>query len=333
MPASAADLMDHIERACDGALRRAVRVAVAVSGGPDSMALCRALTGWAQEHEGLEVHALHVDHGLRAESEQEVRWLEESLQGVTFALLKWEGDKPKARVQEEARAARYDLMARYCREHDIEYLFLAHHEDDQAETFLFRLAKGSGLDGLGAMAACSDYDENLTLVRPFLEVPKAELIRFCDENDVPYLQDPSNENEIFARVRLRQARAVLEKEGLSSKRLSNTAKRLVRARFALDSVAEDAYKALAQEKTTKRIVLNLKEWRAQPDEIGLRVLQNAMNDLAGVEGYGPRLERVESLFADMRAVQSFRKRTLGGIIFERDDKRGVIILMKEKGEF
>ena len=305
-------------------------IAVAVSGGPDSMALCRLLSDWASGG-GLEVHALTVDHNLRAESAAEALqvsgWLD-GLPHVCHEVLKWECP-PNTAVQEEARRARYGLMSEYCKAHDIRYLFLAHHGDDQAETVLFRLAKGSGLDGLSGMQSMQVYDDNLTLVRPLLEKTKDDLIGFCELESVSYIDDPSNESDRFARVRLRKSREILEGEGLSSKRLNVTAKRLLRARKALESMTEDVFRCGVVSSNDGRIIFNSNVLLEQPEEIVLRCVLKAFEEFRPEYDYAPRMEKVEALVADLIGSNVFRKRTLGGVIFERDDKTGHFILEKE----
>ena len=324
MPFSAMDFSAHLERRCGDMMRGVSRVAVAVSGGPDSMALCHMLKEWR----GPQVLALHVNHGLRPEAGREAQELEMRLAGVGIdcKILTWEGEKPENKVQEAARAARYELMAEYCRKEGVAHLFLAHHEDDQAETFLFRLAKGSGLDGLGGMAPVHQYSNDLKLIRPLLDVSKEALVEYCRTHDLPFFEDPSNQNDKYARVRLRRAREILEEEGLSVKRLATTAKRLSRARLALDTLAQNLYQKATLIKDTHSIVLDFEIWREQPEEISLRALQKAMTDLAAgakIENkYGPRMERVEDLFEDLIRPVPFRKRTLGGIVLKRTDQDG-----------
>lgn len=307
-------------------------IAAAVSGGPDSMALVHLLNDWAAEA-GVEIHALTVDHGLRPEAKQEAAEASSSLKVlhcVKSNVLEWTGEKPEVAIQEEARKARYDLMASYCKEHDIRHLFLAHHQNDQAETFLFRLAKGSGLDGLAAMMPVQKYDDDLSLLRPLLEISKERLIATCENREVAFVEDPSNESEDFARVRLRKSQVVLEQEGLSAKRLSITAKRIGRARQALETLSDGAFDEISNTETN-RIVLNLMALRDYPDEIGLRVMMKALLQIGGQNDYGPRLEKIERLFDDVMGQENFPRQTLGGTIVERDDKNHTVVISKEKG--
>jgi tRNA(Ile)-lysidine synthase len=310
------------------ALGKAQRVAIGVSGGPDSMALCKLLS----MRGGLEIHALTVDHGLRpeaaAEAAQVGQWLK-GWPGVKHSVLKWEGAKPESKIQEKARDARYQLFSDYCAQHKIRHLFLAHHQDDQAETFLFRLAKGSGLDGLSGMMPAQNYSDDLVLLRPLLDVAKEDILVACAAMEIPFVNDPSNEKEMFARVRLRKAKEILEQEGLSAKRLSVTAKRFARARQALDEVSDMALQDIVVDKQSKRIVLNYKVMRAWPGEVGLRVFLKAMAMLRPDDDYGPRMEKAEALFEELMLSLSFKQKTLGGLMIERNDKDETIVLRPE----
>lgn len=303
-------------------------LAVGVSGGPDSMALLWLLQDWCSKQDKT-LHVVSVNHGLRAEAYDECKLVQsycERFDRVCHEVLVWEMPSD-VRVQEEARKARYDLMRGYCESHDIKMLFLAHHQDDQAETVLFRLAKGSGLDGLSGMSVVQDF-EGLVLCRPLLEVSKMDLVQFCKDKDIPFVDDPSNENASFARVRLRRSMDVLAEEGLTSKRLSVTAKRLARARNALDAMAIEALEKNTLNKNTDRIEFK-KELLSNHSEIVLRVILQSIVMIGLDKYYSPRMEKVEDLVGALQNDHSFRKRTLGGVIFERDDSRGCLILMRE----
>ncbi len=183
------------------------RLAVAVSGGADSMALCLLAQAWAQAQGGMIV-ALVVDHGLRAESGAEARqtaaWL--AAYGVQALILPWKGAPPASAVQARARQARYHLMGQWCRSEGVLHLLVGHHADDQAETVAMRREKGSGLDGLAAMPAISEMSWG-RLLRPLLGLPKAELQGMLTALDQPWIEDSSNRNFTFHRVRIRAALA------------------------------------------------------------------------------------------------------------------------------
>ncbi|MBI1301273.1 MAG: tRNA lysidine(34) synthetase TilS [Alphaproteobacteria bacterium] len=290
---------------------KASDIAVAVSGGQDSMALAAALSNYFQE----ELLVITVDHGLRKESRAEAEAVSQ-IKNIQHKILTWAHDKkPDSRIQEQARKARYDLIFEEMQAQGKTHLFLGHHMNDQAETFLFRLAKGSGLDGLACMAEQQERD-GIVLCRPFLSFEKEELVKYCDENNIPYIRDPSNENEDFARVRLRQSMDILAEEGLTAKRLAVTASRLAKAKEALQKIAEKAFDDSVLENETNRIVLRIKDLKDMGFEVLVRVVLKAVTMFGQGGDYGPRMEKVEALCQDILKQKPFRKRTLGGVVFE-----------------
>ncbi len=179
-------------------------LAVAVSGGRDSLALALLAHEWAVAHGGR-VLALIVDHGLRRESADEARATRERLasRGIWSEILPWPGEKPSTRIQQAARAARYRLLFEACRRHGILHLMTAHHADDQDETVAMRAARESGPDGLAGMAAIVEH-RDLRVLRPLLCVPRRRLTATVEARGVDWIDDPSNQDRRFERVRVRQ---------------------------------------------------------------------------------------------------------------------------------
>jgi tRNA(Ile)-lysidine synthetase-like protein len=210
--------------------------AVAVSGGGDSVALMHLLADWARARNLHAPKVLTVDHGLTSGSKKrasEVKAQATRL-GLSCEILSWKGSKPRSDVEAAAREARYRLMGEWCRANGIAFLYVAHSQDDQAETFLLRLARGSGLDGLSAMRSVAPFPlENfsgLSLVRPLLDMTRDELRRFLAARAVKWHEDPMNTDPRYARVRFRLIRPVLEEAGLSAARIAAAARHLRRAR-------------------------------------------------------------------------------------------------------
>jgi tRNA(Ile)-lysidine synthase len=236
---------DELE-ALFGAWRGYRGLALAVSGGSDSTALMVLLAEWlAQTRQNpTEVHVLIVDHGLRAQSRAEAETVAQWADQRKFrhAVLPWIGPKPSSGVQAAARAARYRLLAAYMRSVGLDLLMTAHTADDQAETLLMRLARGSGLDGLSAMAPLAPFDlprapgeAPMLLARPLLGLAKARLQAALQARGVGWLEDESNVALIFERGQVRAARETLHKLGLTGESLALTARRLQRARAALEA--------------------------------------------------------------------------------------------------
>ncbi|WP_442753875.1 tRNA lysidine(34) synthetase TilS [Methylocystis sp. JAN1] len=213
---------------------------LAVSGGPDSVALMLLCAHWP-ERGAHDVAVATVDHGLRgaarAEAEQVGAWARAL--GFSHHLLTWEGDKPSTRIQERARAARYALLEGCAREIGASAIVTAHHADDQAETILFRLTRGSGVSGLAGMAAASRCG-TVALLRPLLGFRKTELIGICEKAGHAYYSDPSNKDDAYARARLRKLMPTLAELGLDAQALLRLAARAARADAALESCAKAA---------------------------------------------------------------------------------------------
>lgn len=286
------------------------RLAVACSGGADSLALTLLAAEWARET-GRELVALTVDHGLRAESAAEAEatqaWL--ASRGIAHHILRWAGPKPKANRAALAREARYRLLSAFCRGRRIPDLLLAHHLEDQAETFLLRLGRGSGVDGLAAMAAQTSRD-GVRLLRPLLAVPRARLKATLRAAGQDWIEDPSNADPASARVRLRQLAPMLAAEGLTAGRLAATAARMGRARAALEAMTDRLIADAVSLDPAGFCRLDPAALRDAPEEIGLRALSRLLLTVSGLP-HPARLKRLERLY---HALTSARR---GGATLQR----------------
>lgn len=294
-------------------------VAVAVSGGADSLALVLLLARWARNL-GIHVAALTVDHQLRAaaadEAAQVGRWLD--ARQIPHTVLRWD-EGPHARTlarsaQSAAREARYGLMTAWCAANGSTHLFVAHHADDQVETFLLRLARGSGVDGLSAMAPATRRD-GIVIARPLLAFDKTQLTATCRALGQDWIEDPSNQNSASARVRFRQAQEVLEREGLTRERLLATVGHLQRARAALDyAVAGLMERVIWDAWGVARV--NVAALIDAPEEIALRALARLLTAVGG-QSYGPRFESLARLHARLTS-EPWRDASLHGCLVCRD---------------
>jgi tRNA(Ile)-lysidine synthase len=202
------------------------KIAVAVSGGADSLSLCLLLNEWAKKN-NKEIIALTVDHKLRKDSTDEALKVKEWLlkYNIKHTILTWSHDGIESRLQEQARTARYDLMTDYCKHEGIDILTTAHHLEDQLETFLMRLSKGSGPDGLCGIRPYKEWNDVL-IVRPLLSVLPDELKSYLNEISQMYITDPSNDNKQFERVRWRDVGHHLIENGLSTEHFLKSIDRL-----------------------------------------------------------------------------------------------------------
>ncbi|ODA67573.1 tRNA(Ile)-lysidine synthase [Methyloligella halotolerans] len=306
-------LPESVWERCFAPLTGYPRLAVAVSGGPDSMALLHLLRCWTESRgDSAEITVLTVDHGLRPESASEAAVVADIAgeMGFTHRTFRWEPDTTEASgIQARARRARYDLMARYCHEAGIPALLTAHHLDDQAETLLMRLARGSGLDGLAAIPSRGDW-AGIAIHRPLLDVPKARLIATVAAAGLPYAKDPSNTDSRFERARLRKEQAALQALGLTPEALALAAKRLSRARAALDEAAAEFMASAVRLSCAGSAEVDGVRLRDAPDEIALRTLQRLVA-MTGGRQEPVRLAKFETLLDDLRADHA-AARTLGG---------------------
>lgn len=282
-------------------LARFRRVALAVSGGPDSLALMHLAAKWRDRHGRPALFVLTVDHGLRAGSRAEAEMVGRAAKAhnVSHAILTWKHGAVDARVQARARAARYDLMAAYCTAHDIQALVTAHHLDDQAETFLMRLKRGSGLDGLAAIPREGSW-AGLTLLRPLLDIPKVRLAATADDAGLSYVTDPSNDDARFERGRMRGAVDALAGLGLTPEAIALSARRLRRARAALEAATDDFLSRHAETSAAGYADIDLAALLSAAEEIALRALARLIFTVGGASEPS-RLAKLEALLAALKA--------------------------------
>lgn len=240
------------------------KLAVGVSGGADSLALVLQMQEELVPH-GYEIVALTVNHGLRPESLEEAEYVADLMKkfGIGHHILTWEGDKPQSGIEEAARIVRYNLLKAKCLEYNIRSLFIAHHQQDQAETFLMRLQRGSGVDGLCGMAEVSTNGE-LNILRPFLNCRREEMKIYLQAKGVHWVEDSSNESEEYLRVRVRHFLPLLEEKlGITPRRIVDTMEVLARTR------------SYFEEQTAKFIKNHVKFW----DKAGVSVAVKILKDL------------------------------------------------------
>jgi tRNA(Ile)-lysidine synthase len=285
---------------------------VAVSGGPDSLALAYFAKIYSNRTNS-QIEAVIVDHAIRKKSAVECKLTAINLTkiGVKNTTLKVQ-KKILTNIQKQARDERYKLMNACCKRKKVAYLLTAHHLDDQVENFYIRLSRGSGLNGLSSMKTLDKNIGNISIVRPLLSCKKKDLEYVTKKVFPKYVKDPSNDNDQFLRVRIRKLKNHLSKEGLDQDRLVKTIANLNSAKEALDFYVSHAYKKNIRFLKTKTEIdkrLFLKE----PFEITYRAVTELIKKKSGKE-YPPRSKGIENL---IHAVQKkdFKAVTLGGFIF------------------
>jgi tRNA(Ile)-lysidine synthase len=330
---------------------------LAVSGGPDSTALLYLAARWRERHKSSpRLIAVTIDHGLRPQARHEaaaVKRLAGKL-GVAHRTMRWHDAKPASGLQEAARLARYRLLHAAALRAKSRYVLAAHTLDDQAETVLFRMARGSGLAGIAGMARIvpfaalmssarrprqppdvvrsgCDGDQpvarsaavaGVLLVRPLLDLPKARLIVTLRAAGIAYAQDPSNVDPRFTRARLRKLMPALADEGLTPWRLTHLARRVRRSEAAVEAVVSWLARRMSLSPDTRKVALGGQDWHEMPAEIALRLLGRA---ISAIGDEGPvELGKLEALSdalaaALMSGAPRFRRTLAGAMVsLQRD---------------
>lgn len=297
---------------------------VAVSGGGDSVALMLLANEWARSR-GASLRVATVDHGLRSESGAEARAVETAARGLGLPVetLRWNGWDGSGNLQNSARRARKALLADWAVRRGLGAVALGHTMDDQAETVLLRLGRGSGVDGLSAMSVRSD-DNGLTWLRPLLALRRDALRDWLRARGAAWTDDPSNDDLRFDRVKARQALPALAPLGVTVEGLAATAARLGEARDALD----DAAAALATEAVSwgacGEVRLNLPRLRGAPPELSRRLFRATLTRVAGAE-YGPRADAEAAALSAMFSLRLGGGRSLHGCVIRPDGPSGAVI--------
>jgi tRNA(Ile)-lysidine synthase len=286
---------------------------LAVSGGPDSIALMWLMARWRRAmRRGPRLIAVTVDHGLRSEAAREARDVKRLAKTLDLPhrTLRWTGAKPKTGRPAAARDARYRLLAKAARTAGATHVLTAHTQDDQAETLLMRMSRGSGIAGLAAMTRQSERD-GVVLVRPLLNIPKARLVATLNKASIGFADDPTNRDVSFARPRLRAIMPALAAEGFDARNLTRLASRLARANAALELLVDGAERYLALGGPNPADGFDANAFAALSEEIRVRLLLRRI-DRAGYEG-PVELGKVEALSAALKRASAKKRRAKGRI--------------------
>lgn len=308
--------------ACLGPFERAPCLAVAVSGGRDSVALALLAKDWADARRG-QVLAVTVDHGLRPESSLEAahvgRWM--AARGIAHRVLRWETPQQASGIEAAARTARYALLEAFCRERGILHLMVGHHQDDQVETHVMRRLRGSGDAGLAGMAAIREM-KAIRVLRPLLGVPRARIAATLRTRGQGWIEDPSNQDVQFARARLRA-------EGGSRVRAEDV-RAYGRGRVAHERAAAELAARAVGVDPSGFAWLDVPAFRAGPDQISRGVLANVITCVSG-RVYPPRGARLDFLWRQIVSGGIDRARTLSGCIIRPEGTQKILVLREFAG--
>jgi tRNA(Ile)-lysidine synthase len=294
---------------------------LAVSGGADSIAMMHLAADWVQRHPaaGVVLAVATVDHGLRSESAAEAGMVGRAAQalGLPHVTLPWTGAKPQTGIQAAARAARYELLQAYAASQPVQpaHVLTAHTADDQAETLLMRLARGSGVDGLAAMRPDRVLPgSRITHVRPLLDVPKARLIATLQARGISWNEDPSNDNDQFERIRIRRLLPLLADAGLDVNAIGLSTRRLERASAALEEMTCRLWTESVSIHQGAFVTIDRKRFDSSPPELRVRLMIRATRAM-GLPASAPSLAQIEAIVVALNE-RDVPARTLHGALMQ-----------------
>jgi tRNA(Ile)-lysidine synthase len=298
---------------------------VAVSGGPDSLALAALSKAYTYCYKSKFYYVL-INHNIRRNSLQEAKKVKNLLQKKQINLKIISNKKKiEKNIQGEARNIRYELLSNFCLKNNIRSLITAHNLEDQVETFLIRLSRGSGLRGLSAMRPKSKISSKIDLYRPLLDTKKEFLIKISKKTFGNFIKDPSNKNLKYLRTKVRSLKKPLEKSGVEYEQIFKSIRNLSDSRDSLDDFLKKEFSKIIKKKDSE-ILINLKKFKKHNNEIKMAIINASIKKLKK-NYYDPRAKKVINLIRTIDK-KGFKKSTLGGCIFF---KKGInLCLRKEK---
>ena len=298
---------------------------IAVSGGPDSLALTALSKVYSNSNKCKFFYVL-IDHNLRKNSSQEALSVKRLLRKHKINLDIVKNKRLiNNNIQSKAREVRYDLIKDYCKKKKIKIVLTAHNLEDQVETFFIRLSRGSGLYGLSSMKQINQLDSNIQLARPLLDFKKEHLIKISKITFGKYFNDPSNKNKKYLRTKIRKLKKHLEKSGIKYDQVFKSINNLASSRDTLDKYFKSIYKKIVKKKQ-KKIYINFKNFLEYDDEIKMRILMKSIVDLSN-SYYSPRSKKIFNLINSLKGKNRGQKFTLNGCLIFKDKNN--IILDKE----
>ncbi len=297
---------------------------IAVSGGPDSLALTALGKSYSYTNK-CKIYYVLVDHNIRKNSSQEALAVKKLLKKYQIHLNILKNKKSITRnVQSEAREIRYNLLVNFCKKKKIKTILTAHNLEDQVETFFIRLSRGSGLHGLSSMKQVNKINGNINIMRPLLDFKKIHLIKISKTIFGKYYKDPTNTDTKYLRTRVRNLKKSLEKSGINYDQIFQSIKNLASSRDTLDLYFNKIYKNIVN-KRKNILIIDFKGLRILTEEMKMRVLKKSITDFTKAY-YSPRSKKIFNLIEQIEAKRN-AKLTLGGCIILREKNQ--IILKKE----
>lgn len=292
-------------------------IAVAVSGGCDSLALTILLNNFCKE-KNIKLFAATIDHKIRKSSSKEASDLQKFLktQKISHEILeiKWK-EKPKSNIESKLRDARYELLHKFCKSKKIEFLFLGHILDDVAENFLIRLFRGSGIDGLSSISQISQSNQ-IKLVRPLLDFTKDEMKQFLQSKKIKWFEDETNLDEKFTRNKIRRILNEFDEENLIKKRIKNAADEIASARDIIDQIIDKKSKKVLSKLSDSIYLLDVKKFAKIEETIALKILALTLMEISG-KIYKPRFQNLKNFYQLIIEDKIHKKKNFYGCMLEK----------------
>ena len=295
---------------------------VAVSGGPDSLALV-ALTKAYTFCKKTKFYYVLIDHNIRKNSGLEAKKVQNILKKKNLKLRVYLNKKNIVKnIQAESRNARYDILKNFCIKNSIKVILTGHNLEDQVETFLIRLSRGSGLKGLSAMKSLSKINSQVSLFRPLLDTHKQSLVKISKTIFGTYLKDPSNKNKKYLRSKIRNLKKPLEKSGIKYEKIFKSIQNLSQSKITLEQHLNKIFKKLII-KANNEILINFKNYKDLNMDTKIALINHSVKQLKS-NYYDLRSKKVENLISNLDK-KDFKNSTLGGCVFF---KKGEYLCLK-----
>ena len=290
---------------------------VAVSGGADSLTLAAMCKIYQNEYKQKIFYYININHNLRRKSFEESKKVKKILkkQKISSKIIT-NKDIIEKNIQHLARKARYSILMKECIRKNCKYILMGHHKDDQIETFLIRLSRGSGIKGLSSMEMIHKIDNNIKVFRPFLEIEKKVLIYSAKKIFGEYINDPSNKNDKFLRVKIRKILPILINSGISKDQIIKSINNLQTSSETLNFYYSDIYKKIVK-KTGKKITIQKKSFLSLNKEFQIKILGNIFKQLKKTD-YPPRAKKIEFLLKSI-VRRDFKNYSLAGCLITLKD--------------
>jgi tRNA(Ile)-lysidine synthase len=308
------------------------KIAVAVSGGADSLALTIIIANFCLQ-KNIKLFAVTIDHKMRQNSKIEAKKLNKILteKNIFHQIIpiKWK-EKPNSNIEAKMREARYKILSDFCEKNEIGFLFLGHHIGDLAENFLIRLFRGSGLDGLSSMSEI--YQNNsLKMVRPMLNISKEELKKFLKTQKIEWFEDETNDDERILRNKIRKFLQSFDEYDLIEQRIKKASDEISYARDLFDKILLKKAKEITNFIDQKFFLLDLKKFVTIEKKIALKILALILMEV-GEKSYKPRFEKLERFYYWIIENQNHPRKNFYGCMVKNYDLKNLVIYNEKNSE-